>query len=374
MREYNMHHFANCVIVGMGNRTKKEFAKESGLSREFITRICNEKVTTKPSKSTVRAIAEHMDTCMTLHELSRAAGYEIRDLYVAGILKESDIPEHIFSEINIAEIKNGLQEFLDKKQMDLYEVVEMTQMLYSAADTVLYLPADTSAENLLITAKTTFGRHIEKAYYLINTKERSVSTKLKDIRPYLEKETLKYLEILEDNSPTGAPEDFVRYTAAKLPNTSPKTAQINAFMEVYKEMVGDTRNNAFRGDFEGKEVSPEYVRGVKDVMMFIASKTTKEVQSQFVKLFENNAERTVKKEEKCADFDYASRLCSCFERVGSLEGVHAEEDGDISIKGKNVNDYLVPLQLARMMEKGDVEISIKKDEKNSYLRRLLSEK
>ena len=67
--------------------------------------------------------------------------------------------------------------------------------------------------------------------------------------------------------------------------------------------------------------------------------------------------------------DIERKLSEALMRVAELDGIYPENE-EIGIRGKYVNDYLLVLYLAQLIQDGDMEIKIRPD-KIAYLRKLL---
>lgn len=68
--------------------------------------------------------------------------------------------------------------------------------------------------------------------------------------------------------------------------------------------------------------------------------------------------------------DFDKKLSEALKRVGFHKGLEFDEEHGIMTVGKYTNDYLAVLYLARLLEDGQLEIKIAKDNV-AYLRKLL---
>ena len=58
--------FRKLLREGIGLRTQREFARVSGISYTHLNRMLNQEVIARPSKNTLKTMAEHLST-VTLH-------------------------------------------------------------------------------------------------------------------------------------------------------------------------------------------------------------------------------------------------------------------------------------------------------------------
>lgn len=107
--------FKELLKQGIGSRTNTEFAKLAGVSAEWISRTLNKDNIPKPSISTLKKIAPHMDG-VTLDALLNACGYDTlaqpRDIGVSRL--HLSMEERL--EENTEDIKNGLATMIAYKQ------------------------------------------------------------------------------------------------------------------------------------------------------------------------------------------------------------------------------------------------------------------
>ena len=68
--------FRYLLKKGIGERSQTQFSKESGLSRVMINTMLNNETISKPRKSTLVTLSEHMNS-VSYYELMQACGYEV---------------------------------------------------------------------------------------------------------------------------------------------------------------------------------------------------------------------------------------------------------------------------------------------------------
>lgn len=66
--------FRTLLKDGIGTRGKKEFADETGLTRETVSRLLNKETISQPSKETLIRISKHINNC-TINDLLESCGY-----------------------------------------------------------------------------------------------------------------------------------------------------------------------------------------------------------------------------------------------------------------------------------------------------------
>ena len=77
-KEGKFPEFRALLRNGIGTRSQKQFAEETGLSRGGVNRLLNEEVISRPTKKTLLAIAAHTNVDTT--ELFESCGYETPDI------------------------------------------------------------------------------------------------------------------------------------------------------------------------------------------------------------------------------------------------------------------------------------------------------
>lgn len=71
--------FRKLLRNGIGSRSQKQFAEETGISKEHINRMLNNKEIDRPTVGTLDKIAAAMDT-VALDDLLISCGYKIYDI------------------------------------------------------------------------------------------------------------------------------------------------------------------------------------------------------------------------------------------------------------------------------------------------------
>jgi len=68
-------HFKNILETALGKRTKEEYSKDSGVSRGYISKCINMKISNPPSPEILKRLASKAHNNVTYEDLMRAAGY-----------------------------------------------------------------------------------------------------------------------------------------------------------------------------------------------------------------------------------------------------------------------------------------------------------
>lgn len=118
--------FRKLLREGIGLRTQREFARVSGISYTHLNRMLNQKVIARPSKNTLKTMAEHMST-VTLKALLVSCGYETEDIQTTA-----------------AKLVRDFKEFFLKDGQEYHLVCETIERLCEAFD-MLYRPEHADA-------------------------------------------------------------------------------------------------------------------------------------------------------------------------------------------------------------------------------------
>ena len=84
--------FKELLRKGIGSRTQKEFAAQTGIAQETISRMLNDTGISCPRMKTLETISSKM-TNVTLSELMVACGYQVPDIEDVIRKFESDIDD-----------------------------------------------------------------------------------------------------------------------------------------------------------------------------------------------------------------------------------------------------------------------------------------
>lgn len=120
--KFNQKRFRELLKKGIGTRTQKEFAEQTGMAQATISRMFNDEVISCPKVKTLEVFAANMPN-VSLSELMSACGYKMPTIEDAVKQMESDISDYfafgssderldIYE--NAYEITSGLQPFLTK--------------------------------------------------------------------------------------------------------------------------------------------------------------------------------------------------------------------------------------------------------------------
>lgn len=118
--------FRRLLRKGIGIRTQREFARVSGISYTHLNRLLNQEVIARPSKNTLKTMAEHMPT-VTLKDLLVSCGYEVEDIHTTA-----------------ARLVRDFKEFFLKDGQEYHLVCETIERLCEAFD-MLYRPEHADA-------------------------------------------------------------------------------------------------------------------------------------------------------------------------------------------------------------------------------------
>ena len=118
--------FRRLLREGIGIRTQREFARVSGISYTHLNRLLNQEVIARPSKNTLKTMAEHMPT-VALKDLLVSCGYETEDIHTTA-----------------ARLVRDFKEFFLKDGQEYHLVCETIERLCEAFD-MLYRPEHTDA-------------------------------------------------------------------------------------------------------------------------------------------------------------------------------------------------------------------------------------
>jgi transcriptional regulator with XRE-family HTH domain len=76
---FDQKKFRDLLLRARGDRTNEEYAKQSGVSRPYISAYLNLKRETPPSPEVIKQLASVAQNSVTYEELMEAAGYIVRD-------------------------------------------------------------------------------------------------------------------------------------------------------------------------------------------------------------------------------------------------------------------------------------------------------
>lgn len=109
--------FQELLRKGIGTRTQKEFAEETGIAKESINRMLNNELIPQPSLTTLRKIANHV-SIVSYNDFLVSCGYD-------KVSVEEDIKE---TEISFMEAVNALKTGIYKSVADFLESIDMVFM------------------------------------------------------------------------------------------------------------------------------------------------------------------------------------------------------------------------------------------------------
>lgn len=109
--------FQELLRKGIGTRTQKDFAEETGITKESINRMLNNELIPQPSMTTLRKIANHVSS-VSYNELLASCGYD-------KVSVEEDIKK---TESSLMEAVNALKTGIYKSVAEFLESVDMVFM------------------------------------------------------------------------------------------------------------------------------------------------------------------------------------------------------------------------------------------------------
>lgn len=109
--------FQELLRKGIGTRTQKDFAEETGITKESINRMLNNELIPQPSKTTLRKIANHV-SIVSYSEFLASCGYD-------KVSVEEDIKE---TENGFMEAVNALKTGIYQNVSDFLESIDMLFM------------------------------------------------------------------------------------------------------------------------------------------------------------------------------------------------------------------------------------------------------
>ncbi|KXS37986.1 MAG: hypothetical protein AWU54_2248 [Candidatus Frackibacter sp. T328-2] len=72
---FNKERFKNLIKKAQGDRTQREFAKDSGVNRTYISKIINKKLDSPPNPEILKELSKVAQNNVTYQDLMEAAGY-----------------------------------------------------------------------------------------------------------------------------------------------------------------------------------------------------------------------------------------------------------------------------------------------------------
>ena len=160
MNKFNNKKLSNLLKLALDNKTQKEFAKELGISHEYLNRTINMKYTNPPSRDLLKKISENSN--VSEKDLLKACGY-LNDK--EGLdLKEEDLLFELINIIkdNTSNIKNNLTVF--ERVEDLIE-----RLLYNFYFDLKYDIIDIVEKKYLIKVELKTNNKCLKLYVALST-------------------------------------------------------------------------------------------------------------------------------------------------------------------------------------------------------------
>lgn len=221
----NCNYFQNLLAIAIGNRSKKEFAEEVGLSREYLTRLAGGQL--KPSVQTLKKIAEKASEPVTLKELMESCGYEASKSECLSLAdkRQMDSDEERIR-LNHQDILDGIKELISNYQIydDINDLLDMFRLLYTVEDNKYSVTrinqSGSSKEDFVVTATWENNNIRNTTYYLLHAISTSdhkflfsgISSNIEDL--VKTKKLPPYVEDELERSGTGG-YDFISITVIK---------------------------------------------------------------------------------------------------------------------------------------------------------------
>jgi HTH-type transcriptional regulator, competence development regulator len=89
--------FSKVLQLALGDRTKEDYAKESGVSRAYISKCINKRIDNPPSPEILKRLADKAHNGVTYNDLMQTAGYIVdnskkeKELYTAPLSDKDEI-------------------------------------------------------------------------------------------------------------------------------------------------------------------------------------------------------------------------------------------------------------------------------------------
>jgi transcriptional regulator with XRE-family HTH domain len=127
MAEYNVEAFRSLIKAAIGDRTQSDFARDAGLTPQYLNRLLNSDDIGRPTKTTLAKLAGHSYTGIPLAKFLQACGYDDADEELKKELRSMPIKDRI---------KSGADKFLHMLN-SLSANNAMYESLYAFANTVI---------------------------------------------------------------------------------------------------------------------------------------------------------------------------------------------------------------------------------------------
>lgn len=130
MAEYDVSAFRDLIREAIGNRTQSEFARDAGLTPQYLNRLLNSDDIGKPTKNTLMKLSGHSYTGIPLAKFLKVCGYEDSEETLKNELRSMNLKDRLNKCVN--SLKAGFEKMSENRPVydSLYEFVDMVFVIY----------------------------------------------------------------------------------------------------------------------------------------------------------------------------------------------------------------------------------------------------
>ena len=134
--------FVELLNKAIGDHTKSDFAKASGIANAQLSRMLTGSAKSQPRPATLEKIAQASEGRVKIEELLLSCGHDIDEYNIKAEEKKNNTPEHERARAEIKELVQGFESYAGQRQTDMEDIFDTILFLYSGEETTLMAGAE----------------------------------------------------------------------------------------------------------------------------------------------------------------------------------------------------------------------------------------